>query len=120
MTFIQRKSWLKRSAPPRKKRPGPPRRGEPTSEEKGITRLAVYERAHGKCELRLHKDCSRDRILPFEGDVFTRAHLVHLLSKRRFGWREGNGQAHLLGCPNCHLISVHQRGEKITIPERGE
>ena len=115
--MIQRRTPLKRSAPPRKRRPGT-RRGQPTKEEKGRIRLAVYERAQGRCELRLHKDCSGERVLPWGGDVFHRAHLVHLHGKRRFGWTEADGNTLLIGCYWCHIVSQHSQGIAIVPPKR--
>jgi 5-methylcytosine-specific restriction endonuclease McrA len=92
--------------PLRRKR-SKPRRGEPTREEKLALRQAVYERAQGKCELRLHKGCSRDRILPWDGEVLFRAHLVHLKSRGSGGkWTMENCR---LGCANCHSGSMRCR-----------
>ena len=104
-----RRSYIKRSAPPRKRR-SKPRRGQPTREEKSSLRLAVYERAGGRCEIRLHKDCSGDRILPYDGEVLFRAHLVHLKSRGAGGkWTMENCR---LGCAPCHTGSMHTEGRK--------
>ncbi len=62
-----RRSPLKRSAPPRKRRPGPPRRGQPTKAEKAAIRLQVYERCGGLCELNLMPGCLKG-VLPFDGE----------------------------------------------------
>ena len=109
-----RRTRLKRSVPPKKRR-SKPRRGQPTKDEKAAIRLAVYERARGRCELRLHKDCTRDRVLPWDGDVFERGHLVHLKSRGAGGgWDMANL---MLGCPACHLGSMHSEGKKPTLCE---
>ena len=104
--MIRRNQPLKRSGPPRKKRPGV-RRGQPTRKEKAEIRRQVYDRAGGRCELKLIEGCSGDRILPWDGDVWTRAHLVHLRAKRRFGWQIDNLK---LGCFACHIEGMHQQG----------
>jgi hypothetical protein len=113
------RSSIKRHIPLRS-RPAKPRRGEPTPKEKAAIRQAVYERAGGLCELRIHDGCSKDRILPWAGDIFERAHLVHLHGKRRFGWREdpSTGQALLIGCYCCHIVAAHQQSVEIIVPER--
>jgi 5-methylcytosine-specific restriction endonuclease McrA len=101
--------YIKRSAPPRKRR-SRPRRGQPTRQEKASLRLAVYERAGGRCELRMHKDCSGDQILPYDGEVLFRAHLVHLKSRGAGGkWTMENCR---LGCAPCHTGSMHTEGRK--------
>ena len=108
--MIARRTPIKRSGPPRKKRPGT-RRGQPTCEEKGVLRLAVYERDGGKCQLRLHRQCSGERILPYEGEVLFRAHLVHIKSRGAGGkWTMENC---IIGCAACHSGSVHTEGVKI-------
>ena len=92
--------WRKRSKP---------RRGQPTKQEKEALRLAVYIRANGKCQLLLHKDCSQNRVLPFEGEVMYRAHLVHLKSRASGGkWTMENC---LIGCNACHIGSMHTEGK---------
>lgn len=101
---------IQRYTPIRKKR-SKPRRGEPTAEEKEALRREVYERCGGRCELNLHPNCAKG-VLPWDGEVYERWHLVHLHAKRRFGWSEKNNKL-LGGCYNCHIISVHQKGEKI-------
>ena len=103
------KSSIKRRTRPPSRR-SKPRRGEPTPKEKAAIRQAVYERAGGLCQLRLHKDCTGLRILPFEGDVFERAHLVHLRARGAGGtWDMDNLT---LGCAACHLGSMHTEGKK--------
>jgi hypothetical protein len=87
---------IKRRTPIRKKRPGPPRRGQPTNEEKAAERNRIYERCGGRCELRNEFGLPLSPkhilgILPSIGSVFERWHLVHLHAKRRFGWRESDG-----------------------------
>jgi hypothetical protein len=70
----------------------------------------VFIRANWRCEVRLHENCSGDRELPWDGDVFTRGHLVHIKSRGAGGsWDMSNL---LLGCPNCHLISMHTEGKR--------
>jgi hypothetical protein len=94
------------------------RRGQPTKSEKEAIRLAVYERAEGKCELRLHRECSREAVLPYEGDVLFRAHLVHIKSRGSGGkWTMVNC---LLGCASCHSGSVHTEGARIVIHRDAE
>lgn len=107
---IKGRKPLKRSAPPRKKRPGV-RKGQPTNEEKAAIRRQVYEEAGGRCELHLMPNCMRG-VLPFDGGVRERWHLVHIRSKRRFGWARENLCG---GCPVCHLDGVHTKGLKINI-----
>ena len=105
---IKRKTPLKRGAPPRKRR-ATPRRGELTPQEKAEIRQRVYDECGGRCELNLGDGCMKG-VLPYEGDVFQRWHLVHKKSKRRFGWSRENLCG---GCPWCHLIAVHTKGMKI-------
>lgn len=109
-------SPIKRYTPARRKRPGV-RRGQPTKAEKAAERSRVYERSGGRCELRdeqglpLHPD-HRDGVLPADGSVFERWHLVHLHSKRRFGWTEQSGNVLLGGCFSCHILGMHTQGKK--------
>lgn len=120
---IKRRTPLKRSGPPRKKRPGV-RRGEPTKEEKAAIRQDEYDRCGGRCELRdknghpLHLR-HITRVLPFEGSIYDRWHLVHYKAKRRFGWRAdpATGQVLLGGCYWCHIEASHVRGVKIVLPQ---
>ena len=109
--MILRNKPIKRSAPPRKIRPGT-RRGKPTKAEKGIIRLAVYERAGGRCELHVSQACISG-VLPYNGSVLERWHLVHLHAKRRFGWGEDNLCG---GCYWCHAAS-HNAGGKPCSPK---
>lgn len=101
-----KRSPIKRHVPLRQRR-ATSRRGEPTASDKATLRRFVYERAEGKCELGL-KGC-KGGFLPWDGDVFTRAHLVHLRARRRFGWGENNLA---LGCPCCHRL-VHDGKAKL-------
>lgn len=101
-----KRSPLKRYGPVRKRRPTA-RRGEPTASDKATLRRFVYERAGGKCELRL-KGC-KGGVLPWDGEVFVRCHLVHLRARRRFGWGENNLA---LGCAQCHRL-VHDGKAKL-------
>ena len=106
-----RRTPIKRSGPPRKKRPGV-RRGQPTKAQKKAERERVYERANGLCQLHLMPGCSGRRVLPWEGPLMARAHLVHLHAKRRFGWTEADGNTLLIGCYECHIVGMHQKGLK--------
>jgi hypothetical protein len=86
-----------------------PRRGQPAKSEKSALRLAVYNRAEGRCELRLTSKCLVGP-LPFDGDVFERGHLVHLKSKGSGGaWSMENCR---WGYHECHLGEMHQKGTK--------
>jgi hypothetical protein len=105
-----RRSPIKRYAPPRKRRPGT-RRGQPTAQEKMAVRLAVYERAQGRCEVRKHPECSGDRILPWGGDLFVIGHLAHIKSKGAGG--EFTEENTVWSCWKCHLISGHFMGERM-------
>jgi hypothetical protein len=105
---MKRSGPIKRYTPVRKKRPGT-RRGQPTPEEVKAVRLAVFERAKGKCELNLIPECIKG-VLPFEGDSpWDHGHLVHIHAKRRFGTTVDGCK---WGCWKCHLVGVHQKGLK--------
>jgi 5-methylcytosine-specific restriction endonuclease McrA len=98
---------IRRSPIPKKR--SKPRRGQPTKEEKRQIRLAVFIRAGYRCEIKLHKQCWGTRTLPWDGDVFERGHLVHVKSRGAGGkWEMTNL---LLGCPPCHLGSMHTEGK---------
>ena len=105
---------IRRYVPVRKKRPGPPRRGQPTNEEKEGLRFITYQKYGGLCQLHLHPKCTPG-VLPYKGSIFERAHLVHIRSKRRFGWGVENLT---LGCFHCHIEAVHIKGVKI--PEQAQ
>mgnify|MGYP001592753078 FL=1 len=105
---MKRSGPIKRYTPVRKKRLKP-RRGQPTAQEKAAIRQQVYNECGGRCELNLGDGCMKG-VLPFDGDVFHRWHLVHKKSKRRFGWARENLCG---GCPWCHLVAVHTKGMKI-------
>lgn len=108
---LKRYKPLKRSAPPRKKRPGV-RRGQPTNAEKEAERDRVYARCGGRCELDLMPTCWKG-VIPKNGSTpWDHWHLVHLHSKRRFGWTEAQGNTLLGGCPACHLEGIHRLGLK--------
>jgi hypothetical protein len=81
------------------------RRGELSKAEKTSVRRQVYERAGGLCEVKLHSKCIRV-VLDWDGDTpWNHGHLVHRKSKGSGGkWTLDNL---LWGCPNCHLISLH-------------
>lgn len=102
-----KRSPIKRRTPLRQRR-ARPRRGEPTKDEKAALRRFVYERAGGKCELRL-KGC-KGGVLPWDGDVFERCHLVHLRARRRFGTKTDGC---CLGCFSCHIERSHTEGVKL-------
>ena len=105
-----KRSPIKRYTPVRKKR-SEPRRGEPTPEEKKAVRLAVYERAGGRCELNLGPKCIKG-VLPFEGDTpWDHGHFVHIKSKGAGGkFTVENGR---WGCYQCHLGYLHTEGKKL-------
>jgi hypothetical protein len=114
---LKRSAPIRRYTPVRHKRPTA-RRGEPTREEKAAIRKAVYERSGGRCELRDDKGAPLDPrhisgVLPPEGDVFYRWHLVHIHAKRRFGWGLENLTG---GCYWCHAAS-HNCGNKPCPPK---
>ena len=78
---MKRSGYIKRSAKPIPKKRTKPRRGQPTTEEKAAVRLAVYERAGGRCELNLGPKCI-EGILAFEGDTpWDHGHFVHIKAK---------------------------------------
>lgn len=83
-----------------------PRRGQPTRAEKTALRNDAYARSSGRCEIRKSKDCNRS-VLPSEGSIYERAHLVHIHAKRVHGWAPENL---LIGCYACHIIYLHQNG----------
>jgi hypothetical protein len=99
-----------RRTPIRKKRPGT-RRGQPTTEEKGVLRLAVYERAQGICELRLGPKCIKG-VLRFTGvSPLFYGHLVHIKSRGAGGkWTMENCR---WGCVECHIGYQHTKGVPI-------
>lgn len=94
------------------------RKGQPTPAEKQATRVAVRDRANGICEAQTHPQCSGQRILPLDGDLFHRGHLAHGRGKARFGWRESEKQYLTWQCYFCHSISDHQQGFNLLRPER--
>lgn len=105
---MKRSGPIKRYTPVRKKR-ATPRRGQPTAIFKQALRIAVRERANGTCQIRLHKQCWGNKVLPLDGDVFERGHLVHLKSVGSGGlWDMKNC---IWGCPPCHLGSMHTEGK---------
>lgn len=109
---IKRKTPLPRSTKPIprytriKAKRSTPRRGEPSGAEKAEKKLLAYDRANGMCEL-----CLAPNWRPLDGDLFTRAHLVHLHGRRRFGWGMDNL---CIGCYRCHIELAHQG--KIKLP----
>jgi hypothetical protein len=106
---MKRSGPIKRYTPVRKKIPGT-RRGQLTPEEMQAVRLAVYERAGGRCELHLMPDCIQG-ILPFEGETpWNHGHLVHIHAKRRFGTTVDGCR---WGCWKCHLVGVHTKGMRL-------
>ena len=105
--MIHRRTRIKRSAPPRKKRPGSPRRGQPTEEQKGILRHLIYEMSGGRCEL--NRPGCHTGPLPEFGELGVRWELVHRRAKRRFGWPVDGPWRMVGGCHNCHQW-VHAHG----------
>lgn len=83
-----------------------PRRGQPTKAEKTSLRDAAYEKSAGRCEIRKSDRCIRG-VLPSEGSLYERAHLVHLRAKRVHGWSPENL---VIGCYFCHIVYMHQNG----------
>ena len=117
--MILRRTRIRRSAPPRKKRPGPPRRGQPSPAEKIAARDFIYELSGGQCELTFNgvkADRCRRGILPPNGDVRERWHLVHDGAKRRFGWSTTGPRRMRGGCYHCHIELMHQKGWKPDAP----
>lgn len=114
---MKRSGPIKRYTPVRRKRPGT-RRGEPTLEEKSAIRMNVYSDTGGLCMLRKEDGTIFDKrhipgVLPPDGDVFERWHLVHIKAKRRFGWGRENLTG---GCYWCHAAS-HNAGGKPCPPK---
>lgn len=68
--------------------------------------------ASGHCEIQKHSKCSGRFALPLDGDIFQRAHLVHLHARRVHGWDIENLR---IGCYWCHAVYMHNNGgcEKI-------
>jgi hypothetical protein len=97
---------LRRSKPIRKKRPGT-RRGQPTKAEKHELREFIYELSGGRCEIRL-PGC-KGTVLPKDGDVRYRWHLVHVRSKRVYGWPTEGAYRMRGGCFACHQ-ELHTKG----------
>ena len=106
------------------KRRAKPRRGQPTSAEKVLERDRVYRRCGGKCELRgedgkpLHPNHQEGALRSGGDDPRYRWHLVHLHSKRRFGWTEAQGNTLLGGCYAFHILAMHTQGKKPFIEEK--
>lgn len=100
--MIPRRTPLKRGNPPKKKR-SKPRRGQPTPAEKTAIRDRVYEESGGRCEIGKHPK-HIPGVLPSEGDVIERWHLVHLKGKRVHGWGRENLKG---GCYWCHIEYLH-------------
>lgn len=102
---------INRYTPIRKKR-RKPRRGEPTPAEKEALRRQVFEESGGRCELNLLPTCLKG-VLPWDGDLLERWHLVHIRARRRFGWSRDNLCG---GCFKCHSAS-HNSGGKPCPPK---
>lgn len=94
----------------RRKKRARPRRGEPSPKEKTVLRWQVYQRAEGRCELNLSKDCVQG-VLEWTGpDPWSHGHLVHLRSRGAGGdWTVENCR---WGCFQCHLGAMHTEGKK--------
>ena len=104
MSYIPRRTMIRR-------RRNRARRNAPTKAEIEALRQDRYMFAGGRCEIRLHKECWGDRVLPWSGDVFGRAHLAHRKSRGAGGKFTFDNV--VIGCPACHLGSVHTEGKKI-------
>lgn len=110
--LIPRSALAPRSAPPKNKRAGT-RRGEPTKAEKTVIRDRVYGETGGRCEIgKSPKHIAG--VLPSEGDLRARWHLVHLKGKRVHGWARENLCG---GCYNCHILCLHNAGGKPCPPK---
>ncbi len=107
-----RRTWLDRNKTRIRPVRSKPRRGQPTPAEKKRIRLDTYQLTGGRCMLR-YEGC-KGGILPLEGSVFNRWHLVHLRAKRRFGWGPENVSG---GCYHCHIEVRHQKGVPKNEPE---
>lgn len=84
-----------------------PRRGQPTKAEKAAIREQVYLESGGRCELNISPECIVG-VLPKEGSSpWDHWHLVHIKSKRVYGWSRDNLCG---GCWKCHLIGLHVEG----------
>ena len=92
--MIRRRTPIKRSAPPRKKRPVPPRRGHPTEEQKGVLRHLIYEMSGGRCEL--NRPGCHTGPLPEFGELGVRWELVHRRAKSDHA-KCGCGEGHRRG-----------------------
>lgn len=99
---------MKRS-PIRKARKAP-RRGEPTKFEKERVRIMARKRAQGRCELDWHLHCCGGKVLPLEGGLRERGHLVHLRNKRMWGWGAENV---CWGCAHGHADLMHTKGAQV-------
>ena len=99
---MKRRSLPIRRTPIRKVRPGT-RRGQATPAEVRSIREQVYERAGGRCELKLVPECIPG-VLPFDGPIMGRGHLCHIGAKRRHGTTVAGSK---WGCWPCHLIGLH-------------
>lgn len=100
--MLKRRTPLKRSGSPCAKRKGT-RRGQATPAEVREVREDVWERAVGRCELRLSSDYVSG-ILPWDGPVLGRGHLVHMKGRRMWGTSVDICK---LGCWHCHLVMMH-------------
>lgn len=87
-----------------------PRRGELTKAEKEQARSTIYELSDGRCELNF-PGCDRS-VLPRDGSIFERWHLVHVHARRRFGWPTTGPERMRGGCYSCHILQMHNKGVK--------
>lgn len=87
------------------------RRGEPSAEEIDKMREKIYALSGGRCELHLVPTC-KTGVLPFDGDLFERWHLVHVRARRRFGWPTKGPNRMRGGCYECHIRGMHHIGLK--------
>lgn len=110
-----RRTPLRRYKAPNKKRPTL-RRGQPSAEEIHEMRVLIYEKSGGRCELHLLPTC-KTGVLPFDGDLLERWHLVHVRHRRRFGWPTEGPFRMRGGCYECHIRGMHHKGLKPTFNE---
>jgi len=62
-------------------------------------RRECYERDEGKCQ---RDGC--EKVLPFDGDLYTRGHMAHIRNKRMYGDTLGNVR---WLCYEHHIVTEH-------------
>ena len=93
--------------PIRRKRRGT-RRGQPTQVQKHTIKERIYERDGGRCQLNISPQCLRG-VLPMDGELMFRAHLMHKRSRGAGGdWSDDNLA---IGCSFCHEASHNSQGK---------